>query len=265
MARLIVTVDDVRTEYEVLPLTTIGRQPDATVPLLDEQVSKHHCQVVALEEGRFILRDCQSRNGTWMRGTKVSERELVNGDEFIVGKAIIKLVGAQPPSMAGATRHFASETAKALDTQGDPDDSQPDSADDALRISHRVAEGFQRLLVRFNELGGLVAAMSNRSSGIDSRMRTVDETSARMGESILALERMVREVWGQVARLGESLESHEQRMQDLARDQADLRRELAALGLPVRDSSEPLSRITPLPAARPSPTLPPPAAPAPKV
>lgn len=239
MAKLIVTLDGERKEIEVLPLTTIGRHPEATVPLLDELVSKHHCQVVALDGGRFILRDCQSRNGTWLRGVRVAERELMNGDEFIVGSAVIKLIGAAAPTtLASGSHRYVEETAKELATHleaGDEDIAEPA---DALAIARRLDEGCQRLLVRFNELGALVAVLSGRTSTNDKRLRTVEETGARMGETILSQERLVREVWSEVGRLCENLEGHEQRLQQVARDQADLRRQLGALGLQLQGAPE---------------------------
>src|SRR4051812_44790237 len=96
-AKLIVISGERRFEVEMDHLTTIGRQSDATVQLNDDQVSKYHCQIVALD-GRFLLRDGQSRNGTWLRGERVMEIELCNGDEFSVGQATLRLVGGPAPA-----------------------------------------------------------------------------------------------------------------------------------------------------------------------
>lgn len=46
----------------------IGRDPDATVPLLHPFVSREHAVVTALDEARFQVRDRGSRNGTLVNG-----------------------------------------------------------------------------------------------------------------------------------------------------------------------------------------------------
>ena len=71
--------------FELETTTTIGRDPENTIRLLDERTSRHHA-VVRRSEGVWTLRDLDSANGTWIgdeRQTKLWR--LSGGDEFRVG------------------------------------------------------------------------------------------------------------------------------------------------------------------------------------
>lgn len=66
--------------------TQIGRSPESQLPLVsDQRISKAHCSV-EFRDGRFWLRDLQSRNGTWMRGQPIRQPVcLSHGDTFRCG------------------------------------------------------------------------------------------------------------------------------------------------------------------------------------
>jgi two-component system cell cycle response regulator len=66
----------------------IGRGPTADIRMLDEGVSREHCEVVR-QGGRILLRDLRSTNGTFCRGIKVQEQELVDGDKILVGSGTV--------------------------------------------------------------------------------------------------------------------------------------------------------------------------------
>jgi len=75
----------------------IGRgkeQNDVIVPPEDGLVSKAHC-VVFLHNGRYCLRDCGSRNGTYFNGEKLSQGDdpvpLKHGDTFRAGREIFEI------------------------------------------------------------------------------------------------------------------------------------------------------------------------------
>jgi Nif-specific regulatory protein len=65
----------------------IGRDPGNLIPILDASVSRRHCTISRQEE-RFVLRDLDSRNSTFVNGLPVVERKLANGDEIKVGNSI---------------------------------------------------------------------------------------------------------------------------------------------------------------------------------
>jgi sigma-B regulation protein RsbU (phosphoserine phosphatase) len=69
--------------------TTVGRSDDNDIPLEDPFSSGHHLQIFCSEDG-FLIRDCGSKNGTFLNGKKVAgEAQLKKGDEILVGSTRI--------------------------------------------------------------------------------------------------------------------------------------------------------------------------------
>ncbi len=65
--------------------TTVGRHPESDIFLNDVTVSRQHCRFV-LEEGRLMLEDSGSTNGTYVNDARVDEAQLRAGDEVLVGR-----------------------------------------------------------------------------------------------------------------------------------------------------------------------------------
>jgi hypothetical protein len=63
---------------------TIGRNPECTIVLADPNVSRQHAEVRPRGTG-FVVIDLGSTNGSKVNGSKVSEHELVDGDELSFG------------------------------------------------------------------------------------------------------------------------------------------------------------------------------------
>ena len=76
----------------MLPHNTLGRHPNNTVQVLDRIVSKEHCHVDQVD-GRWVLRDLGSLNGTYVNGERVGERGLNPGDEITLGATRILFDG----------------------------------------------------------------------------------------------------------------------------------------------------------------------------
>ncbi|HEX4454211.1 MAG TPA: adenylate/guanylate cyclase domain-containing protein, partial [Kofleriaceae bacterium] len=92
MAKLIVISGDERQEFELAAFNTIGRHPENTIQVLDRIISKNHAQIQRSADGRFLLRDLGSLNGSFLRGERVSERYLLDGDEVTMGSTRIVFV-----------------------------------------------------------------------------------------------------------------------------------------------------------------------------
>jgi sigma-54 dependent transcriptional regulator, acetoin dehydrogenase operon transcriptional activator AcoR len=75
----------------VSPELTIGRDPSSPILVPEQAVSRHHAQIYLLD-GRWLVRDLGSRNGTMVDGTYISELELEPNHEIRVGDAIFKFV-----------------------------------------------------------------------------------------------------------------------------------------------------------------------------
>ncbi|MBK9070665.1 MAG: FHA domain-containing protein [Myxococcales bacterium] len=98
MARLIVVAGNERQEHELKPFNSIGRHPDNTIQVLDRIISKEHAHIQSLPDGRFLLRDLKSLNGTFFRGERVADRILCDGDEITMGSTTLIFVQqASPP------------------------------------------------------------------------------------------------------------------------------------------------------------------------
>lgn len=65
--------------------TLVGRLEDCDLCLVDTMVSRSHC--VILREGKgFVIKDLQSRNGTWVNGRRIKNRRRIrSGDVIQVG------------------------------------------------------------------------------------------------------------------------------------------------------------------------------------
>jgi FHA domain len=62
----------------------IGRHLNCDVVLSDLQISRRHARL-RFRDGRWILQDLESRNGTAVNGTRVGRCELRSGDRITIG------------------------------------------------------------------------------------------------------------------------------------------------------------------------------------
>jgi len=99
MAKLIVISNDERQEFELSAFNSIGRHPDNTIQILDRIISKEHAHIQRAADGRFVLRDLQSLNGTFIRGERVHEHTLADNDEISMGSTRL-LFRAEPEDAA---------------------------------------------------------------------------------------------------------------------------------------------------------------------
>ena len=80
-----------------LPLT-IGRKKGNKIVLSDERVSGEHARV-DVEEGRFVLVDLKSTNGTYIGGRRIEREVLEVGTRFTISGTVFELrkIGEAPP------------------------------------------------------------------------------------------------------------------------------------------------------------------------
>jgi adenylate cyclase len=72
-------------------IVTIGRQADNDIVLDDIFVSRKHAEIHR-RKNVYIVKDCNSRYGTFVNGTRISENELTYGDDIQVGNLLITFV-----------------------------------------------------------------------------------------------------------------------------------------------------------------------------
>ncbi len=68
-------------------VVTLGRQDDCDLVIDDRSVSRQHAQIEPADDGHMI-RDLQSRNGTWVRGERIGAApvRLQHGDGIGLGR-----------------------------------------------------------------------------------------------------------------------------------------------------------------------------------
>ncbi len=62
----------------------LGRDASCQIRLPNPNVSRQHCEI-AVDDGRAMLKDLGSSNGTWVNRKRVSQTELAAGDIVNVG------------------------------------------------------------------------------------------------------------------------------------------------------------------------------------
>ncbi len=153
MAKLILISSDERQEFELGAFNSIGRHPDNTIQILDRIISKEHAQVQRTAENRFLLRDLRSLNGTFVRGDRVTERLLEDGDEITMGSTRLLFVdkGAEDEALQRVTiapglteshirQRIAAQSGEFLTERAINDDAVLRRDYERLRIGHELAK-----------------------------------------------------------------------------------------------------------------------------
>lgn len=94
------------------PLFSIGRRSETDLRLPGADISRVHAEITA-ENGTCIIRDKQSRFGTFVNGEKISEKALAHGDQIRLGQAgdteIVFFVDDEAPSVEKSAVSAATE------------------------------------------------------------------------------------------------------------------------------------------------------------
>ncbi len=86
-----------RYTLEKLPFT-IGRNKGNSVVFRDDRVSGRHAEVAVDEQGRYVVRDVGSTNGTFVNGQKISKGVLKSGQVIEVGGNHLQFQDPQSPA-----------------------------------------------------------------------------------------------------------------------------------------------------------------------
>jgi sigma-B regulation protein RsbU (phosphoserine phosphatase) len=74
------------------PLFRIGRRHESELRLLSADVSREHAEIERQEGGRWLLRDCKSRHGTFANEQPITEHFLAHGDRIRLGRSGAEMV-----------------------------------------------------------------------------------------------------------------------------------------------------------------------------
>jgi Nif-specific regulatory protein len=127
---------------------TIGREASNGIAVTDPSVSRKHC-LIHWQDGRFRVRDLDSRNGTQVNGAGVEEQWLQHGDAISTGdSSFLFLIEDEDPVPVGRVE-FEDAQFNAETTIIHPRDAvylQPDRLLRELPATSRVARNLNALL-----------------------------------------------------------------------------------------------------------------------
>ncbi len=84
--------DGVGTTFTLKFKTRLGRETDNDIVLADPRVSRYHCQIT-FEDGKWLLTDLGSANGTLLNGMPVSvPQPLAHGTQITLGDTVLAFV-----------------------------------------------------------------------------------------------------------------------------------------------------------------------------
>src|SRR5689334_18476250 len=115
----------------------VGRVQGNDLMLPKGNVSKHHARLL-FRDGRFIVTDLKSTNGTYVNGRKIAQATIVReGDKIYIGDFVLRIetaaAGTAPPDSTAPPARVPEETGT-----GDPShlaDRAPPSAEKGLHRS----------------------------------------------------------------------------------------------------------------------------------
>ena len=141
------------------PKMMVGRGDDVDIRVNHTSVSRHHCEILTLDEGRYEAIDQGSANGIRLNGQDVKRAILAPGDLLELGDVQVKYVGAGQAFVFDAA---AAEAAREIEMRNERQRRRSGVGTWALVV----------LLVAAAAAGGVVLA---RGNGTD---RTASSASA---------------------------------------------------------------------------------------
>ena len=81
----------------------IGRGGELDIVLVEDMVSRKHAKITT-QQGKIVIQDLGSTNGTFVNGEKIKRARLKEGDRVLIGTSILKLIAASDTSNVGATK-----------------------------------------------------------------------------------------------------------------------------------------------------------------
>jgi len=105
MAKLvIVSGASVGSEFTLKDDNVIGRQPDCSIVLAEESISRKHARVYCKDD-RYFVQDLGSTNGTFVNGKLIEQAEIADRDVLTTGNFMFTFQATEqpPPSNIGQT------------------------------------------------------------------------------------------------------------------------------------------------------------------
>jgi pSer/pThr/pTyr-binding forkhead associated (FHA) protein len=84
---ILVRADGRQSEIPLRERAVIGRQTDCQIRIPSAGISRHHCELT-LADGKVLLRDMGSSNGTFVNRQRVQQTQLSAGDLICIGDLV---------------------------------------------------------------------------------------------------------------------------------------------------------------------------------
>jgi len=92
---VIIYGDHAGREYRLGPKRVlVGRTDQCDITLNDSSVSRKHASIEA-KDGRFLLQDLKSTNGTLVNGKSIDVYLLNHGDKIRIGRTVLQFLGRE--------------------------------------------------------------------------------------------------------------------------------------------------------------------------
>ena len=214
---------------------TVGRDASNGIAVVDPSVSRKHC-LVSWNEGRFRVRDLDSRNGTLVNGNGIEEQWLEHGDQIATGDSSFLFLLDEDVTAAVSRVEFEDAEAIAETTIIHPRDVvylQPDRLLRELPATSRVARNLNALL----KISRIVHAIRDLDDLQGQLLDLIFEVVPAGRGAILLAERESHEFNSTFARMRHAGQAQLVKVSRTVARQV-LEQGIAMLGSDVRGSSE---------------------------
>src|ERR1700683_131651 len=214
---------------------TVGRDASNGIAVVDPSVSRKHC-LVSWNEGRFRVRDLDSRNGTLVNGTGIEEQWLEHGDQIATGDSSFLFLLEEDVTAAVSRVEFEDADAFAETTILHPRDVvylQPDRLLRELPATSRVARNLNALL----KISRIIHAIRDLDDLQGQLLDLIFEVVPAGRGAILLAERESHEFNSTFARMRHAGQAQLVKVSRTVARQV-LEQGIAMLGSDVRGSSE---------------------------
>lgn len=109
----------------------IGRGGELDIVLVEDMVSRKHAKITT-QQGKIVIQDLGSTNGTFVNGEKIKRARLKEGDRVLIGTSILKLISAaEAKNQISGSREQVNATLEAISksTAGKTDVTKGEIAD----------------------------------------------------------------------------------------------------------------------------------------
>jgi len=92
-------------------VATIGRSASNSIMVNEDLVSRFHAEISGRDD-QYVVRDLDSKNGTFVNGEQVAEHRLANGDIVTIGNATLRFAAGTEESLQALERQAAAPSAR---------------------------------------------------------------------------------------------------------------------------------------------------------